>query len=324
MSEFLAGFDIGGTKCAVIVGRENAGEAPEILAKKRFDTRSYPDPEECLREMCRILGELLNDLQIDHSALRAIGISCGGPLDSRLGVIQSPPNLPGWDDVHAVEIVEKLTSVKTILENDANACALAEWRYGAGRGTENMVFLTFGTGLGAGVIVNGRLLQGASGMAGECGHIRLAPEGPIGYGKRGSFEGFCSGGGIAQLGRFKAEEALKNNVPLAWCRTYDELGNISAKTIAEAADRGDADALAVYEHSGRMLGYGLSILIDILNCERIVIGSIFARSENLLRPAMQRVIDEEALPQSSRVCKVVPAELGEAIGDIASLAVAAG
>jgi glucokinase len=274
--------------------------------------------------MCRILGELLKDLQINCSALRAIGISCGGPLDSRKGIIQSPPNLPGWDDVYAVEIVEKLTSVRTILENDANACALAEWRYGAGKGTENMVFLTFGTGLGAGVIVNGRLLQGASGMAGECGHIRLAPHGPVGYGKHGSFEGFCSGGGIAQLGRFKAEEALENNVPLAWCPTYDDLKNVSAKTIADAADSGDEAALAVYEHSGRMLGHGLSILIDILNCERIVIGSIFSRSENLLRPAMQRVIDEEALPQSSSVCKVVPAELGEAIGDIASLAVAAG
>jgi glucokinase len=254
----------------------------------------------------------------------ACGFSCGGPLDWKTGVVMSPPNLPTWDHVPVTDMASQALGAPAFLENDANACALAEWRYGAGKGTENMVFLTFGTGLGAGIIVNGKLLQGASGMAGECGHIRLAPHGPVGYGKHGSFEGFCSGGGIAQLGRCKAEEALENNAPLAWCPTYDDLKNVSAKTIAEAADSGDEAALAVYEHSGRMLGHGLSILIDILNCERIVIGSIFSRSENLLRPAMQRVIDEEALPQSSSVCKVVPAELGEAIGDIASLAVAAG
>ena len=216
-----------------------------------------------------------------------IGISCGGPLDSRRGVVQSPPNLPGWDDVPAVAIVERATGLRAKLENDANACALAEWRFGAGRGTSDMVFLTFGTGLGAGIIANGRLLCGHSGMGGECGHIRIASSGP------------------------------------AWCQTEADLPSVSAKTIGDAADRGDADAVAVYEESGRRLGEGLSILIDILNPECIVIGSIFARSEHLLRPAMERVIAAEALPQSASVCRVVPAQLGEAIGDIASLAIAA-
>ena len=213
--------------------------------------------------------------------------------------------------------------MRAFLQNDANACALAEWRFGAGRGTSDMVFLTFGTGLGAGIIANGRLLGGRSGMGGECGHIRLAPSGPVGYGKAGSFEGFCSGGGIAQLGRFRAEAALKAGRPLPWCPTEADLPSVSAKTIGDAADRGDSDALAVYEESGRRLGEGLSILIDILNPECIVIGSIFARSEHLLRPSMERVIAAEALPQSASVCRVVPAQLGEAIGDIASLAIAA-
>ncbi len=322
-THIAAGFDVGGTKCAVVLGEFTSDGTIQILGKKRFATADFRNPEACLLEMCRLFEELIAELKISKESVCGIGISCGGPLDSVRGIVQSPPNLPGWDDIPAVAIVEKQTSLRAKLENDANACALAEWKFGAGRGTSDMVFLTFGTGLGAGIIANGRLLSGRSGMAGECGHIRLAPSGPVGYGKTGSFEGFCSGGGIAQLGRFRAEEALKAGKPLAWCKSSDDLPSVSAKVIGDAAENGDADALAVYEESGRRLGEGLSILIDILNPERIVIGSIFARSENLLRPAMERVIVAEALPQSSAVCEVVPAQLGEAIGDIASLAIAA-
>ena len=155
-------------------------------------------------------------------------------------------------------------------------------------------------------------------MAGECGHIRLAEDGPLGYGKYGSFEGFCSGGGIARMGRSYAEK----NLPLSWCESVEDLDKITARKIAEAAQAGDEAALAVYTESGRRLGYGLAILIDILNLERIVIGSIFQRSENLLRPAMESVLKEETLPQSLSQCRIVPSELGDSIGDIAALSVA--
>ena len=261
---FAAGFDVGGTKCAVILGELTGEGGIEILAKKRFATADFRAPEACLAEMCRLLEMILVETGTAKCDIIGIGISCGGPLDSRRGVVQSPPNLPGWDDVPAVAIVERATGLRAKLENDANACALAEWRFGAGRGTSDMVFLTFGTGLGAGIIANGRLLCGHSGMGGECGHIRIASSGPVGYGKAGSFEGFCSGGGIAQLGRFRAEAALKAGHPLAWCQTEADLPSVSAKTIGDAADSGDADAVAVYEESGRRLGEGLSILIDIL------------------------------------------------------------
>ena len=185
------------------------------------------------------------------------------------------------------------------------------------------IFLTFGTGLGAGIIAGGRLLEGCSGMAGECGHIRLAESGPYGYGKKGSFEGFCSGGGIARLGRFHAERLIREGHPPRWCPDTSALSGLTAKIIGDAAEDGDSEARAVYEESGRRLGQGLAILIDILNPERIVIGSIFVRSESLLRPAMERSMEAEALPQSARCCRVVPALLGERLGDVASLAIAA-
>ena len=131
----------------------------------------------------------------------AIGITCGGPLDSKKGLIMSPPNLPKWDKIPITKIIEDNFNVPVFLQNDANACALAEWRFGAGKGTNNMIFLTFGTGLGAGLILDGRLYAGTNNLAGEIGHIRLAKDGPLGYDKKGSFEGFCSGAGIARLAK---------------------------------------------------------------------------------------------------------------------------
>jgi len=293
MKPYTIGFDIGGTKCAVILGKIEA-ENVAVLAKERFATTDFPEPRACLEKMCSLAKQLCTGNHIDMRSVRGIGISCGGPLDPVRGIVQSPPNLPGWDDIPAVELVSASTGLPAKLENDANACALAEWRFGAGRGTENMIFLTFGTGMGAGIIANGRLVSGCTGMAGECGHMRLAPDGPPGYGKHGSFEGFCSGGGIARTAQKRAEIALKEGHPFAWCKTPDNLKIITAKSVAEAADSGDEDAKKIYEDCGTRLGQALALLMDILNPEIIVIGSIFVRAGHLLRPAMERSIRADA------------------------------
>ena len=302
-----AGVDIGGTKCAVTTGDDSG----KILSKVRFETLDVSKTLE------RILFEVKNLKNIS-----AIGISCGGPLDSRRGVICSPPNLPGWDNIEICSMLQKECNVPVFLQNDANACALAEWHCGAGKGCENMIFLTFGTGLGAGLILNGRLYSGTNDMAGEIGHIRLSSFGPVGFGKSGSFEGFCSGGGIKQIGQKLAREKIQMGEKTLYCASLSELDSISAKSIAEAANQGDETAKRVYRICGEKLGEGLSILIDILNPEKIVIGSVYARSENLLCEGMQHVLKKEALRQSLKVCSVVPAKLMEEIGDYAALAVA--
>lgn len=304
----LIGVDIGGTKCAVVLGDESG----KIIEKMKFPTE---DVSTTLQRIEGAIGKF--------TGYEAIGISCGGPLDAENGIIQSPPNLLGWDNIPIKRILEEKLHVPVFLKNDADACALAEWRYGAGQGCKSMVFLTFGTGLGAGLILNGRLYSGACGCAGEVGHIRLADYGPVGYGKAGSFEGFCSGGGIAQYAASRARELLQSGQTASYCQSAEELPLITAKSVAEKAVQGFEDAICVYQECGKMLGKGLSILIDILNPERIVIGSIFARSEELLRAEMQRVLDRECLKASAAACKVVPAALGESIGDIAAVAVAA-
>ncbi len=302
------GIDIGGTKCAVV-----AGNADGIACKIKFETTSV---EETLDNIIKAVEKL--------GANAAIGISCGGPLDSKRGIIMSPPNLPGWDDIEIVKMLEDRFGVPTGIQNDANACALAEWRYGAGCGVENMVFLTFGTGMGAGLILNGKLYCGTNDMAGEVGHIRISEYGPVGYGKIGSFEGFCSGGGIAEIGKMVARERLQRGEKTAFCECFAELESITAKKIAECAKIGDKSAIYVYDICAEKLGAGISLLIDILNPERIVIGSIYERSGELLRDKMQAVIDRETLAYTNTVCRIVPAKLGDSIGDWAALAVAEG
>ncbi len=310
----MIGFDIGGTKCAVSVGVERDGML-QILDKQVFPTDHNISPEQMLEQMCVAAEEMTDDFS--H-----VGISCGGPLDEVRGVILSPPNLPGWDDVEIVRMLTERWGGNVNLRNDANACALAEWRYGAGRGCRNMIFLTFGSGCGAGLILDGKLYSGTNGMAGEVGHIRLREFGPVGYGKSGTFEGFCSGNGIAELGRMLAKERLQRGQSVPYCRSMAALPDVTAKTIAECAKAGDADAKRVYEICGEKLGEGLAILIDILNPERIVIGSVYQRSGELLIPAMRRTLEREALAYSRAVCEIVPAVLKENLGDYAALSCA--
>lgn len=317
MSDFI-GIDIGGTKCAVVLGRESA-HGIEVLSKVSLSTDADKGPLQVLEKIFKTVGDLIAK---NNGEVCGIGVSCGGPLDSKKGIIFSPPNLPGWNAVEIVAMCEQRFAIRTRLQNDANACALAEWRWGAAKGFDNAVFLTFGTGMGAGLILGGKLYSGTNDMAGEVGHIRLAEFGPVGYGKAGSFEGFCSGGGIAQLARDKALERMQAGERVSFCNGIDSLTKINAKVVADAAKAGDKLAIEIFEICGRYLGRGLSVIVDILNPEVIVVGSIFARCTDLLAPTMNEGMERECLALSRGVCKVVPSSLGEAVGDIAAIAVA--
>ncbi len=316
---YYIGIDIGGTKCAVTLGNYD-GKSMEIAEKAKFDT--IGSPNDVLERFLSEMNSILERRSLSYSDIVSCGISCGGPLDPKAGVVLSPPNLPGWDNIHVVEFFEEKTGIRTKLENDANACAVAEWKLGAGRGFDNVIFLTFGTGLGAGLILDGKLYSGTNGNAGEAGHIRLSDYGPSGYGKIGSFEGFCSGRGIAQIGQTLALEAIQNGKKVAYVDCVENLSKVNARDIAIAADAGDEVAKEVYRASGRMLGRGLSVLVDILNPQRIIIGSIFTRSASLLFGECDRIMRGECLPLAYDVCKVVPAQLGESIGDLAALSLA--
>lgn len=305
MSEHtIVGLDIGGSKFAMVEGTRRG----EILARSQHPTAPEQGFPATIARIYEATQAMLAQVAQAGRVVDALSVSIGGPLDIARGIIYSPPNLPGWDAIPLKELLQERFRLPVFVEHDGNAGALAEWRFGAGRGARDLIFLTLGTGLGGGIILNGRIHRGASDLAGEVGHMRIALDGPLVYGKRGSWEGYCAGPALARL----AAEMF----PARWGR------GIATPEVARLALAGDADALAVLERVGDYLGQGLAILADILNPELIILGSLAVRlGETLLAPA-RRAMQREALPGTFAACRVVPAALGEQIGDIAALCAA--
>jgi glucokinase len=318
MGKVYIGVDVGGTKTAVVV----SSQPPETLGRIEFATLPEQGPERALR----LIVESARSLLAEHglAAIAGIGVSCGSPLDRVRGVIQAPPNLPTWVDVPIRKLLEEEFHAPCRVENDANAGAVAEHRFGAGVGAEHMIFLTLGTGLGAGIIAAGALYLGANGDAGEIGHVRLSPTGPVGYHKAGSIEGWASGGGIAQLAGIMVEQAARRGRVSVLREPLASRGVLTARDVGVAAQAGDAVALSILRRAGERLGQALAMLIDVLNPQRIVLGGLAWRMGDALLAPMHRVIAREALQQTLRACEIVPAALGERIGDVSSLCVAMG
>lgn len=301
---YYIGFDIGGTKCAVSLGKWKNQEI-EILGREEIPTKN--SPIETLDYLAFFVDEWIRKYDI-----KGAGISCGGPLNSNKGIIISTPNLAKeWHGFEIVSYIKSRFGLNAKLENDANACAVAEWKFGAGRGAKNVVFMTFGTGLGAGLILDGLLYSGTNGNAGEIGHIRLEKDGPIGYNKAGSAEGFCSGNGIKNLAILRAKE---QGVLL------DE--DITTKIIFERAKQGDKFYLSVVRESAEKFARVISLCIDLFNPEVIIAGGVFMRNYDFFMSVMTPIIKRESLTDSYKVCKLLPAQIGENIGDYASLAIA--
>lgn len=301
---YYIGFDIGGTKCAVSLGSVQ-DDTLTVQARQEVPTEDSPTA---------VFDQVANTVKtwIDTYDVRKAGISCGGPLDAAAGIILSTPNLAApWHGFEIVAYIRSRFGLEARLENDANASAVAEWKYGAGKGKQNVVFLTFGTGLGAGLIMNGRLYAGSNGNAGEIGHIRLEKQGPIGYNKIGSAEGFCSGGGIQRLCRLRAGE-----------RGVSVEADVTTKVIFERASAGDAFYRSVIVESAEQFARVLGILIDLLNPDVIICGGVFMRNYAFFMSVMTPLLEAECLPETYRACRIRPAAIGENVGDYAALAVA--
>jgi len=297
----ILGLDIGGTKTAVVLGtREGA-----ICLRKEFATAPQRGFQKTFAELTAVVRGVLDGAP---EPVEAISVSIGGPLDVEHGIIYSPPNLPGWNAIPLKKMLTEAFSLPVYIEHDGNAGALAEWYFGAGKGFSHIVFITMGTGFGAGMILNGRLYRGANDLAGEIGHIRIAENGPLCYGKAGSMEGFGSGTGIIKLAH--------HLFPGMWN------DSATAAEVYRSWQSGSHEARQVFEHAGFRLGRGLALLIDMLNPQRIILGGLGMRIYDALLPFAQAVIQDEALPEAVRVCEIVPAGLGESIGDVASLCAA--
>lgn len=224
------------------------------------------------------------------------------------GIVQSPPNLPGWNNIPLKQLLKERFALPVYVEHDGNAGALAEFHFGAGKGCRNVVFLTMGTGFGAGLILDGRLYRGTNDTAGEIGHIRIAEDGPLCYGKAGSLEGFGSGTGMAKLAHMM--------FPDTWSETANVLD------VYSSFRSGFPEARQVFDRAGFYLGRSFAMIADLLNPERIILGGIGMRIGDAFLPKAEEIFQREALAQTRQACTIVPAQLGERIGDISSLCAA--
>ena len=316
-----AGIDIGGTKTAIVL----SSNPPVVLKRIEFPTCPQEGPAPTLRGIVSAIHSALASQQLTQADLHAIGVSCGSPLDPINGIVQAPPNLPTWHDVPIASLLSKELGVECHLENDANAGALAEYHFGAGNGTRSMVFLTMGTGLGAGLVLDGRLYRGTCFNAGEIGHVRLTRSGPVGYHKAGSAEGWASGAGMAQMAAQSVRKARERGLVTALAESGNgSTPSLSARDVWSKAQEGDAVALRIIRDSGKKLGEALAILIDLLNPDCIVVGGLAMRMGDVILGPAREVARRESLGPSFDACRIVAAGLDEEIGDVASLCIAMG
>jgi glucokinase len=299
-NELYLGLDVGGTKCAAVVGNADG----EIIDRVEWPSLAGRGSAAMINDLCvhglRLTGK--------HHGVAAAGASIGGPLDAARGVICSPPNLPGWDDVPLKDIMENAFGLPSRVEHDAAACCLAEARWGAGVGATRLVYLTCGTGLGVGLVFDGEIYRGAAGQNAEIGHARFREDGPDAFGKRGSVEAFCAAGALGKIASWR--------FPQRWPETPDPMG------ICELARAGDAEAQTVLEISARSVGELCATIGDFLRPDMILIGSLAKYLGEEWMGLLRREFVEESMPQSVKHCTIRAAGLGERLQDCSALIVA--
>ena len=311
----IGGIDLGATKILSVV----VSETGSLLSEDVRPTMSDEGHEAVIGHMAASLRKALAKAGIAEDKLGGIGVCAPGPIDHAHGIVTRPPNLPGWHDVPLASRIAEAFGVPCVLENDANCAAIAEHRWGAGRGSQHMLFLTLSSGVGGGIIVNGALYRGASGLAGEVGHITVNTHGPsCGCGRRGCLEAYASGLAITRQGlRLVAKHP---DSPLA--RLVKEDPPLSAILIHEAADKGDEGARELVREAGYNLGIGLASLVNIFNPQVVVLGGGLTKMGDLYLGPMREAIQNECFPQAWRDLRIAVGELGDKAPALGAAAIA--
>ncbi len=319
MNNHVVGIDIGGTKLATVV----ADKTGHILGKVRKPTHSEKGPEYAIGLLFDMVREVVSQVGLEQTSISAIGVSCGGPLDTKTGIVYSPPNLPGWDALPLKALLESEFQVPVIIENDANASALAEFRFGGGRGYSAVLYMTMSTGIGGGIVIDGQVYHGANDSAGEVGHQILLPNGPrCGCGKRGCLEALCSGPAIAR----RAQAALQKQreggkSPTALLALADgRIEAVKSEHVLVAARTGDALALELVQETAYYMGWGIANLVNILNPDIVLLGTIAVAAGDLLLDPIRETVSKFAMTRPAEVVHIAPAQLGDALGDLAAVA----
>lgn len=313
MPDLYGAIDLGGTNVRAIV----AGLDGKISGDDRRPSRASDGLDATIEALLASLDQACSEAGVKAGALSGLGVATPGWVDTERGVVPAAPQLIGWRDVPLVEVLQDRLGVTVRLENDANAAALGENVYGAGRGTRHMLYITVSTGVGAGIVADGRLYGGAKGSAGEIGHTIVDPSGPLcGCGNHGCLESLSSGTAIAR----RAVEAADRGESAALAALREREGRLSARLVADAARKGDAASVAIYEEAGRFLGIALANAVNLLSPEAIVLGGGVMQAKDLFLPRAEETMRHFALSEPLKYMRLAEAELGDLAGAMGMIA----
>ena len=300
--------DIGGTKIiSAIISQDG-----QMLAKERFPTLADEGPQAVIDRIFASVDRLLNQSNMKPSQLHSISIAAAGAIDFEKGVVTESPNLPGWHNIALRDIMQEKYELNTFLVNDASAAALGELRFGAGKGVRNLVLLTLGTGIGGGIIIGGELYTGATGGAGEVGHMTVEANGPrCDCGNIGCLESLASGTAVAK----EAIERIKSGGKSSLVEMVKgKVEDITAEKVGVAARSGDPLARDIINRAAFYLGVGLVSLVNIFNPEMIVLGGGMAKMGDILLEPARKLVRERAFTMLAQAVRIVTAQLGNEAG----------
>lgn len=306
--QFRIGVDIGGTNIKIAL----VDDKGKIVYSNTTPTRAEMGYEYTINNIKQAIKDLMHETKADKTTIEAIGFGFPGQIDYKEGIVRILPNIPGWVDVPVKKIIEDEFHIPTFLDNDVRCAALGELNYGAGKGCQNLVCITVGTGIGSGIILNGKIVRGASNAAGEIGHIKMTMEdGPLcGCGDYGCFEAYASGPSIVAM----AKEYLKGGKSAKFRELATE--ELSPYIVAQAALQGDVVAKQIYKKIGEIIGLGLTSVINLLNPEKIIIGGGVADAGDILLDPIKEVIANRAMPIQREAVQIVHAQLANTAGVI--------
>ena len=304
---WTVGIDFGGTNVKVgLVSPTGRVERSRVLS-----SQDCGRPSRFVEGASRAVESLTQSVGLSPSQLRGVGIGAPGPVDAARGLVHFLVNVPGWREVPLAHHLQRRLRCRCLVDNDVNLAALGEWRFGAGRGARQLVCLTLGTGVGGGLVIDGKLYRGAAGAAGEIGHMVIDPHGRrCACGSRGCLEAQIGTAAVLE----QARRAIRRKAGPLRSLAREAQGRLTPALVSQAARSGDAAARKIWADLGRSLGVGLANVANLLNPDRMVIGGGLSNAWGLFYPTLVETVRAQALAVSARAVRIVRAQLGNHAG----------
>lgn len=309
MKKYRIGVDVGGTNVKIALVDFDG----KIIYSNTVPTRAEMGYEAGVNNIKQAIKELMQETSATAKTIEAIGFGLPGQIDYKEGLVKNLPNIPGWVNIPLAKIMEEEFSIPARLDNDVRCAALGELNFGAGKGCENLICITVGTGIGSGIVLNGKLVRGAANAAGEIGHIKMQMTGgPLcGCGDYGCFEAYASGPAIVTM----AKEYISGGKSAKYKEMAPD-GIITPYLVAQAALQGDAVSIQIFKQMGKIIGTGLASVVNLLNPQKIIIGGGVADAGDILLEPIRQTILDRAMPIQGQSVEVVPAQLANSAGVI--------